>query len=87
MPERPSASRTAVLKSATALRPVADSERELVLYLLAHRALNEAGIALACEDLRPSFLARARLVLDTLAAEGKIVHSSPDVWELAKDKD
>ena len=65
-------------------QPVADSERELVLALLAQRAINAEGIALACADLRPSFLKRAQLVLDTLTAEGKIVHPYPEVWKLAE---
>jgi hypothetical protein len=65
-------------------QPVADSERELVLALLAdHSALNAAGLALACADLRPSFLVRAQLVLDTLVTEGKVVHPYPEVWKLA----
>ena len=64
-------------------QPVADSERELVLALLGQRALNAAGIALACADLRPSFVARAQLVLNTLVAEGKITQPYPDVYKLS----
>jgi hypothetical protein len=65
---------------------VADSERELVLVLLTeHAALNAAGIALACADLRPAFLERAQLVLDTLVAEGTVIHPYPEVWKLAKE--
>jgi hypothetical protein len=65
-------------------QPVADSERELVLALLAQRAINAEGIALACADLRTSFVVRGQLVLDTLVAEGKVVHPYPEVWKLAK---
>jgi hypothetical protein len=64
---------------------VADSERELVLALLAeHGPLNASGIALACADLRPAFLDRAQLVLDALVAEGKVMHPYPEVWKLAR---
>jgi hypothetical protein len=67
-----------------ASRPVEDSERELVLSLLP-QALGPAGLALACEDLRPSFLARARLILETLEAEGKVYRPYPNdsnVWKV-----
>jgi hypothetical protein len=65
-------------------QPITDSEREIVLALLTQRAINAEGIALACADLRPSFIVRGQLVLDTLLAEGRVVHPYPEVWKLAK---
>ena len=59
--------------------PVTDAERANVLDLLP-RALNGAGIALAFADPRPEFAARARLVLETLEAEGAVRRESADVW-------
>jgi hypothetical protein len=64
-------------------RPVGDSERELVLSLLP-AALNPSGLALACGDFRPSFLERARLVLEALEAEGRVYrpYGGQDVWKI-----
>ena len=64
-------------------RPVADSERELVLSLLP-TALNPSGLALVCGDFRPSFLERAQTVLEALEAEGKVYrpYGGRDVWKI-----
>jgi hypothetical protein len=61
--------------------PVTDEECELILSLLP-RALNEAGIALALGDLRPSTLVRINAIIAVLLATGRIQRDSPEIFRI-----